>query len=71
MTGAQYFSNNLNSNGGDLLLTIGEYNGWFKGMTYVSLWVLTLAYGFITKYVQDQATAAGDTSCCRCQNNLD
>jgi len=33
-TGAQYFSDNLKKNNGDLLLTIGEYNGWHRGMTY-------------------------------------
>ncbi|EGO25378.1 glycoside hydrolase family 23 protein [Serpula lacrymans var. lacrymans S7.9] len=33
-TGAQFFSDTLNSNNGDLLLSIGQYNGWFQGMTY-------------------------------------
>lgn len=36
MTGAQYFANTLKANHGDLLKSIGSYNGWFKGMTYVS-----------------------------------
>ncbi|KAJ3791107.1 lysozyme-like protein [Lentinula aff. detonsa] len=33
-TGAQYFKSLLDSNSGDVLLSIGSYNGWFKGMTY-------------------------------------
>jgi hypothetical protein len=33
-TGAKYFANTLNSNGGDLLLSIGSYNGWHKGLTF-------------------------------------
>ncbi|KDQ53458.1 glycoside hydrolase family 23 protein [Jaapia argillacea MUCL 33604] len=52
-TGAKFFADTLNGNGGDLLKTIGEYNGWFVHMTY------------------DDATAAGNGACCRCQNNLD
>jgi hypothetical protein len=31
--GAQYFADTLNGNGGDLLKSIGNYNGWFVGMT--------------------------------------
>ncbi|KZP34735.1 glycoside hydrolase family 23 protein [Athelia psychrophila] len=34
MTGAKYFANTLNANNGDLLKSIGSYNGWFTGMTY-------------------------------------
>jgi hypothetical protein len=34
-TGARYFSETLNSNGGDLLKSIGMYNGWTPGLTYV------------------------------------
>jgi len=33
-TGAKYFSDNLKSNAGDVLLTIGQYNGWHRSMTY-------------------------------------
>ncbi|KAJ7072105.1 lysozyme-like protein [Mycena amicta] len=32
-TGARYFADTLNGNGGDLLLSLGEYNGWYKGLT--------------------------------------
>lgn len=35
-TGAQFFSQTLESVNGDLLLAIGHYNGWYKGLTYVS-----------------------------------
>lgn len=34
--GAQFFSQTLDSVNGDLLLAIGHYNGWYKGLTYVS-----------------------------------
>lgn len=34
-TAMKYFSDMLDSNGGDSLLSIGSYNGWHKGMTYV------------------------------------
>ncbi|RDB25477.1 Membrane-bound lytic murein transglycosylase F [Hypsizygus marmoreus] len=33
-TGARYFADTLNNNGGNLLLSIGSYNGWFEGLTY-------------------------------------
>ncbi|KAJ3829955.1 glycoside hydrolase family 23 protein [Lentinula raphanica] len=33
-TGAQYFKTLLDSYNGDVLLSIGSYNGWYKGMTY-------------------------------------
>jgi len=33
-TGAKLFSKLLTDNGGNLLLAIGHYNGWSKGMTY-------------------------------------
>ncbi len=36
MTGAQFFSGLISSNGGNILLAIGEYNGWSKGLTIVS-----------------------------------
>lgn len=35
-TGAAYFASLLEQNCGDILLTIGQYNGWKHGMTYVS-----------------------------------
>jgi len=35
-TGVKYFSRTLRDNGGSLLLTIGNYNGWPLGMTYES-----------------------------------
>lgn len=33
-TGAQFFSQTLKDNGGDLLQSIGQYNGWYKGLTF-------------------------------------
>ena len=36
-TGADFFSTTLNNNGGNLLKAIGSYNGYFQGMTFVSL----------------------------------
>lgn len=32
-TGARFFAQTLEDNGGSLLLAIGEYNGWYKGLT--------------------------------------
>ncbi|KZT43622.1 lysozyme-like protein [Sistotremastrum suecicum HHB10207 ss-3] len=52
-TGASFVSDLLSSNNGNLVLSVGKYNGWDSGMTIAS------------------ATAAGNTPCCRCQNNLD
>lgn len=52
-TGARFFADTLRGNGGDVLKSIGQYNGWFPGMTF------------------GQATAARNSGCCRCQNNLD
>ncbi len=47
--GAEFFAATLASNGGDVFSTIGEYNGWKPGMTYVSdefltknLWLMSL-----------------------------
>ncbi|KAK0212868.1 hypothetical protein DFS33DRAFT_1377320 [Desarmillaria ectypa] len=34
LTGCKYFSKQLAANNGDFLLTCGNYNGWYKGMTY-------------------------------------
>lgn len=52
-TAAKYFRDTLDSVNGDLLLAIGQYNGWPSGMSY------------------QQATAAANSGCCVCQNNLD
>jgi len=32
-TGAKFFADTLDGNGGDLLLSIGRYNGWSRGLT--------------------------------------
>jgi hypothetical protein len=53
MTGAKFFSDLLASNNGNVIVTVGMYNGWNPGMT------------------EAQATAAANSNCCRCQNNLD
>ena len=39
--GAEFFVATLASNGGDVFSTIGEYNGWKPGMTYVGDELLT------------------------------
>lgn len=39
--GAEFFAATLASNGGDVFSTIGEYNGWKPGMTYVGDKLLT------------------------------
>jgi len=52
-TGVSYFADTLKSNGGNVLLAVGQYNGWYQGLTYAA------------------ATAAQNTTCCHCQNNLD
>lgn len=51
--GALFLSELLSENNGNVLLSIGKYNGWVPGMT------------------KAQATAAANTGCCPCQNNLD
>ncbi|KIY74392.1 glycoside hydrolase family 23 protein [Cylindrobasidium torrendii FP15055 ss-10] len=33
-TATEYFAGLINNNGGTVLEAIGQYNGWFKGMTY-------------------------------------
>ncbi|TFK44405.1 lysozyme-like domain-containing protein [Crucibulum laeve] len=33
-TGAKFFADTLNGNNGDLLLSLGQYNGWYRGLTY-------------------------------------
>jgi hypothetical protein len=35
--GADYFRTVLDANGGNALLALGNYNGWKKGMTFVSI----------------------------------
>ena len=35
MAGTKFFADTLKGNNGDLFLTIGEYNGWFSGLTVV------------------------------------
>lgn len=42
-TGAQYFANTLESNNGNVLLTLGNYNGWPAGMTHVSAHLVSLS----------------------------
>ena len=32
-TGAKYFSDQLKDNNGNVVLTVGAYNGYYKGMT--------------------------------------
>lgn len=51
--GTQFLSDTLSKNDGNILLTIGQYNGWFEGMTFAD------------------ATAAANSNCCHCQQNLD
>lgn len=41
-TGAKFFADTLKGNSGNLLLSIGQYNGWFRGMTIVSSAMLRL-----------------------------
>lgn len=36
-TGTKFFADILASNDGDVLLSLGRYNGWFPGLTYVRL----------------------------------
>ena len=36
-TGAEFFANLLAGNKGDVFKTIGMYNGWSLGMTYVRI----------------------------------
>jgi len=33
--GTQFLANTLTKNKGNVLITIGQYNGWYEGMTYV------------------------------------
>lgn len=52
-TGTAFLAGLLAENNGDILTSLGRYNGWYRGMTIAD------------------ATAAANTSCCRCQKNLD
>ena len=36
-TGAEFFADILAANNGDVFKTIGTYNGWYPGMTYVRI----------------------------------
>ena len=36
-TATKFFNGLLKSNDGNVLLSLGMYNGWFRGMTHVSL----------------------------------
>ena len=36
-TGAEFFANLLAANNGDVFKTVGKYNGWRLGMTYVRI----------------------------------
>ena len=69
-TGAAFFAQTLSDNGGSLLKTFGNYNGWQPGLTVVSTQPASV-YCFRSLNVQASATAARWSSCCRCQNNLD
>jgi len=76
-TAAQYFADTLKENDNNVLLTMGTYNGWSKGLTKVVLLSCTRYYGrcsfyfFSPRQSKAKATAARNSSCCRCQNNLD
>ncbi|KAL8278290.1 hypothetical protein RQP46_009322 [Phenoliferia psychrophenolica] len=35
-TGAEYFASRLAYNNGDVLRSLGTYNGWYPGMSYAS-----------------------------------
>ena len=44
MTGAQFFTGLISDNGGNLLKSIGQYNGWREGLTIVSFHVVILYF---------------------------
>jgi hypothetical protein len=70
--GAKYFADTLRNNGGDLLLSIGMYNGYQRGLTFVRLYSgLPPTMNFELTMQKGQATAAANSDCCLCQNNLD
>ncbi|QRV96574.1 hypothetical protein RhiJN_24592 [Ceratobasidium sp. AG-Ba] len=52
-TATKYFADQYIQYNKNLLLALGQYNGWYKGMTVQA------------------ATAAANTPCCHCQQNLD
>jgi soluble lytic murein transglycosylase-like protein len=39
-TGSKYFTDSLKANGGDLLKSIGSYNGWQVDMTFVCTFLI-------------------------------
>lgn len=43
MTGAKFIADTLADNNGDVLETIGAYNGWTPGMTVVSAYDCALS----------------------------
>lgn len=45
MTGAKFIADTLQANGGDVLKTIGAYNGWSSDLTLVC--TLVHKYAFI------------------------
>lgn len=67
-TAAKYFKTTLDQQNGDVLLTTGHYNGWFQGMTIVS--VPSTSESSILNVFQAKATKIKG-SCCKCQQNLD
>jgi soluble lytic murein transglycosylase-like protein len=40
--GAKFFANTLKNNNGNVIQSIGQYNGWFVGMTIVCISLLVL-----------------------------
>lgn len=85
-TAMQYFRDTISSNGGDLLLSLGMYNGWYEvrppplSPLFALLPCFSLAAARLTPppslrglqgLTEESATAARWGSCCRCQNNLD
>jgi hypothetical protein len=69
--GARYFAETLKNNGGDLLLSIGMYNGYQRGLTFVRLCSRLPTPNLKLTMKKGQATAAAKSDCCLCQNNLD
>jgi len=50
---------------------VGEYNGWKTGLTIVCHLFFDLLHQASEVSIQREATATANTSCCKCQNNLD
>ena len=70
-TGTAFFASVLKDNGGSLLKTIGNYNGWPSKMTIVRTIDDSFPPAVLIPNIQGSATAAQWSSCCLCQNNLD